>query len=101
MKKQILLLLFAFFALFAYAQQNTKVFYIDGLYYADKQQKEIYTGDYREDYPDGTLKTEIFIQKGKPEGTYAIYFRQERYGKSAPTKEDAFMAPGARIPKMA
>ena len=46
----------------------------DGIYFKDGSQKELYTGDYKELYPDGSLKLEMRIKNGQIEGTYVTYF---------------------------
>lgn len=66
-----------FFAPSLKAQQadNTPQLYVlDGVYYIDKEQNQLYTGDYREYFPNETIKLEMHIENGYPDGTYVIYF---------------------------
>ncbi len=69
-------------ALTAYAQQhvqeNPQIYQSSGVYYRDKAQTIPYTGDYREYYNNGTLKLEIQIGNGVPEGAYVIYFENRK-----------------------
>ena len=71
-----------FLSLSAYAQQppqeNLQIFQSGGIYYRDKAQKILYTGEYREYYDNGTLKLEMQIANGVPEGTYVIYFENRK-----------------------
>lgn len=53
--------------------KSYKIVITDGLYFTDETQNKLYTGDYREYYDDGTLKAEIYIKDGNPEGLYVIY----------------------------
>ncbi|MDR2938340.1 MAG: toxin-antitoxin system YwqK family antitoxin [Prevotellaceae bacterium] len=67
-------------ALGAYAQQqeSTPIYQSGSMYYRDKKQTTPYTGDYREYYPNGTLKLEIQIGNGLPEGAYVVYFEDRK-----------------------
>ncbi|MCE1154686.1 MAG: toxin-antitoxin system YwqK family antitoxin, partial [Bacteroidales bacterium] len=46
----------------------------DGLFFTDVTQTRLYTGEYREYFDDGSLKVEMNIKDGKPEGAYIVYF---------------------------
>ena len=46
----------------------------DGLFFTDISQTKLYTGDYREFYDNGTMRLEMYIKDGKPEGDYVVYF---------------------------
>ena len=50
------------------------LYYSNGYYFTDPEQHNVYTGDYREYYPNGTLRLEVSIKNGTPEGTYVIYY---------------------------
>jgi antitoxin component YwqK of YwqJK toxin-antitoxin module len=52
--------------------------YSEGLYFTDDTQTELYTGFFREYYESGDLKLEVFLQNGRPEGTYVVYFPNAR-----------------------
>ena len=54
------------------------LYYSNGYYFTDPEQHNVYTGDYRECYPNGTLRLEVSIKNGTPEGTYVIYFDNRR-----------------------
>ena len=54
------------------------LYYSNGYYFTDPEQHHVYTGDYREYYPNGTLRLEVSIKNGTPEGTYVIYFDNRR-----------------------
>jgi len=71
----------------AFGQNNTKVYKADGLYFTNEEQTELYDGDFKEYYEEGTLKMEIFIKKGRPEGTYVVYFPNERIQEIRSYKE--------------
>jgi antitoxin component YwqK of YwqJK toxin-antitoxin module len=45
----------------------------DGRYYTDETQTRLYTGSYTEYFDDGSLKMELHLKDGKPEGTYVVY----------------------------
>ena len=55
-----------------------QLYQTDGFFYRDRQQYELYTGDYREYYENGTLKLEMQIRDGLPEGPYIVYFENRR-----------------------
>lgn len=55
-----------------------KIFLSEGYYFADKEQTRFFTGDYREYYSNGTIKLEIQIKDGLPQGTYVIYFENRK-----------------------
>lgn len=76
MKKLTLYLVFMF-AVAAFAQQ-TPIFQSGGVFYRDKTQTIPYTGDYREYYDNGTLRLEMKIADGLPEGTYVVYFENRK-----------------------
>lgn len=58
---------------------NEPVIYSSGgFYYKDRAQTEFYTGNYREYYDNGTLRLEIQISDGVPEGTYVVYFENRK-----------------------
>ena len=83
MKNNFKLYVAALFLTFgAYAQQpsqeNPQLYQSGGIYYRDKAQKNPYTGDYREYYDNGTIKLEMQIGNGVPEGTYVIYFENRK-----------------------
>ena len=76
MKKNVRFYLAALFlSISAYAQppqESPQIYQNAGIYYRDKAQTILYTGDYREYYENGTLKLEMQIGNGVPEGTYEI-----------------------------
>lgn len=53
----------------------------EGQYYTDETQTQLYTGRYTEFYNDGMLKMELFLQDGRPEGTYVIYYPNGKTAK--------------------
>ena len=75
-----LFLLFLFVMLTAQDQKQSDplIYYSNGYYYADKAQSRFYTGDYREFYENGTLKLEMQIRDGMPEGPYIVYFENRK-----------------------
>lgn len=52
--------------------------YVDGLYFTDQSQAELFTGYYREYYESGELKLDVFLFNGRPEGTFVVYFPNAR-----------------------
>jgi antitoxin component YwqK of YwqJK toxin-antitoxin module len=52
--------------------------YVDGLYFTDQSQTELFTGYYREYYESGELKLDVFLFNGRPEGTFVVYFPNAR-----------------------
>ncbi len=71
----IIFLLSAVFILFAQeSQKSTQIYQTDGIYYRDRNQTELYTGDYREYYDNKTLKLEMQIKNGLTDGPYIVYF---------------------------
>ena len=50
----------------------------DGVYFTDATQNQLYTGEYREYYDNGTLKLEMQIKNGSPEGIYVVYFDNKK-----------------------
>lgn len=59
-------------------QENPQLFQSEGIYYRDRAQTQLYTGDYREYYDNNTLKLEMQIRNGQPEGTYIVYFENRK-----------------------
>ena len=81
MKHLIIFFLFLFAFIGVQAQDMPKeprVFENQGIYYRDRAQTQLYTGDLREHYDNGTLKREIQIKDGVPEGAYVIYFENRK-----------------------
>ena len=69
----------SFLPVYAQQQQETPQIYQNGgIYYRDKAQKILYTGDYREYYDNGTLKLEMQIGNGVPQGTCVVYFENRK-----------------------
>jgi len=60
------------------ANENPQIYQSGGIYYRDKAQTVLYTGDYREYYGNGALKLEMQIGNGVPEGAYVIYFEDHK-----------------------
>jgi antitoxin component YwqK of YwqJK toxin-antitoxin module len=52
---------------------NPQLFQSGRLYYLDKVQTQLYTGEYREYHDNGTLKLEIQIRNGLKHGTWRIW----------------------------
>ena len=50
----------------------------EGVYFTDVSQTKLYSGIYREYYENGALKLELFLEDGRPEGTYVVYFENGR-----------------------
>lgn len=59
-------------------RENPQLFQSGGIYYRDRAQTQLYTGDYREYYDNNTLKLEMQIRNGQPEGTYIVYFENRK-----------------------
>lgn len=55
-----------------------KIYLNNGYYYADQKQIRFYTGTYREYYDNGTLRLEIQIKDGLPQGSYIVYFENRK-----------------------
>ena len=55
-----------------------QLFQYGRLYYSDRAQTRLYTGEYREYHDNGTLKLEMRIRNGQPEGTYIVYFENRK-----------------------
>ncbi len=70
MEKKIFFLLLVLSVVFCLPAQKTqdspKLYVSGGIYYRDRTQTELYTGDYREYYGNGTLKLEMQIKDGVP-----------------------------------
>lgn len=78
MKHTITYLLLLFVATIAFAQDNPQLYQNGGVYYRDKLQSIPYTGYHREYYDNGTLRLEMQIADGVPEGTFVVYFEENR-----------------------
>ncbi len=78
MKKLTFYFIALFLAVAALAQESPQIFQSGGIYYRDKAQTIPYTGDYREFYGNGTLRLEMKIAGGVPEGTYVVYFENRK-----------------------
>lgn len=52
----------------------------EGQYYPDESLMTLYIRRYTEFYPDGMLKMELYLEDGRPEGGYVVYFS---FGKIA------------------
>ena len=59
-------------------KDSSKIYQIEGIYYRDRAQTELYTGDYREYYENNTLRLEMQIKNGLPEGPYIVYFENRK-----------------------
>lgn len=73
MIKKILLSTLLVTALLGVTAQNKKIAHIDGLYYTDDTQSSLYTGELRDYFPDQSLRLEMTIKDGKPQGSYVVY----------------------------
>jgi antitoxin component YwqK of YwqJK toxin-antitoxin module len=73
------------------AQKSPKLYQNEGVYYRDRGQNELYTGEYREYYDNNTLKLEMQIKNGLPEGTYIIYFENRKPKEIRCTEKGNFM----------
>lgn len=73
MMKKLVLAGFLVAAIVGATAQNKKVTQIDGLYYTDDTQNALYSGELREYFPDNTLRLEMNIKEGKPQGSYVVY----------------------------
>lgn len=60
------------------ATSEPVIYFSGGFYFKDKAQTQFYTGDYREYYNNGTLKLEMQIRDGVPEGPYIVYFENRK-----------------------
>lgn len=76
MKRIMYMLMMCVIALTATAQYNSvsSIVEKDGVYFTDATQTQLYSGEYREYYDNGSLKLEMQIKNGSPEGTYVVYF---------------------------
>ncbi|MGL4411016.1 MAG: toxin-antitoxin system YwqK family antitoxin [Bacteroidales bacterium] len=73
MIKKIILMGALVGSVFVSTAQNRRVTLIDGLYYTDGTQSSLYSGELREFFPDSTLRLEMSIKDGKPQGSYVVY----------------------------
>ncbi len=82
MKNKIGLLVAGFLLALSVQSQNVKelpqIYQTDGIYYRDRAQTELYTGDYRELHDNGTIRLEMQIKNGVPEGAYMVYFENRK-----------------------
>jgi antitoxin component YwqK of YwqJK toxin-antitoxin module len=84
MKNKILIIAIILFGfIFNSAAQNNqteshKIYFSNGYYFSDKEQNTLYTGEYNEYYDNGTLKLQVQIKEGVPEGTYVVYFENRK-----------------------
>lgn len=62
----------------------------DGIYYADNTLQVLFTGYYREYFETGEVKLELFLQDGRPEGTYVVYFPNARIKEVRSYHKEAF-----------
>ena len=66
MKNKIGLLVAGFLLALSVQSQNVKelpqIYQTDGIYYRDRAQTELYTGDYRELHDNGTIRLEMQIK---------------------------------------
>lgn len=54
--------------------QKNKIVHSEGLFFTDGSQTKLYTGEYKEYFDNGSIKLEINIKDGKPQGAYIVYF---------------------------
>jgi len=59
-------------SVFSQKSEPSTIVQSDGLFFTDLSQTKLYTGDYREFYDNGSLRLEMYIKDGKPEGDYII-----------------------------
>ena len=59
-------------------QRVSQIYQTDGIYYRDRNQTELFTGDYREYYDNNTLKLEMQIKNGLIEGPYIVYYENRK-----------------------
>ncbi|HHU27459.1 MAG TPA: toxin-antitoxin system YwqK family antitoxin [Bacteroidales bacterium] len=59
-------------------KETPQLFQSGRLYYIDRAQTRLYTGDYREYHDNGTLKLEMQLRNGQPEGTYIVYYENRK-----------------------
>ncbi len=78
MKKITIYICICLMAISTFAQENPQIFQNAGIYYRDKALTMPYTGDFREYYDNGTIKLEMQIAGGVPEGTYVVYFENRK-----------------------
>ncbi|WP_436415536.1 toxin-antitoxin system YwqK family antitoxin [Petrimonas sp.] len=84
MKKLYLILLSGLFAFSTFSQQSSQsagspmLYLSDGMYFTDATQINLYTGDYRELHDNGTIRLEMQIKNGVPEGAYMVYFENRK-----------------------
>ena len=74
MRKIIIALFVLMGVQFSLSAQNEKIIQSDGLFFTDNTQTKLYSGEFKEYFPDGSIKVEINIKNGKPEGAYIVYF---------------------------
>ena len=73
------------------SKASPRIYENGGYYYADPKQTQLYTGDYREYYDNGTIRLEMQIKNGLPEGTYVVYF-ENRKPKEIRSYKDSAMS---------
>ena len=84
MKKNTLIIVITLFSLVSIlgAQDKQtdlhKIYFSNGYYFSDKAQNSLFSGEYNEFYDNGTLKLQVQIKDGVPEGTYVVYFENRK-----------------------
>lgn len=78
MLKTIFITALLFLVLGLFAQSDINIIQSNGLFFTDKTQTKLYNGEYKEYFDNKSLKLEMFIKDGKPEGAYIIYFSNGR-----------------------
>ena len=78
MQKTFFITALLFSVLGLFAQTDINIIQSNGLFFTDKTQTKLYNGEYKEYFDNKSLKVEMFIKDGKPEGAYIIYFPNGR-----------------------
>lgn len=63
-------------------KKTPQLYQNEGIYYRDRAQNELYTGDYREYYDNNTLKLEMQIKNGLPEGNLYHLLRKSQAARN-------------------
>ena len=74
MYKSFFSIIFIFSLFSSLTAQNRLIIQSDGLFFTDSTQTTLYSGEYKEFYENKSLKLEMNILNGKPEGAYIVYF---------------------------
>src|SRR5665647_2135597 len=70
MRKMIIPIMILLAFQLSISSQNEKIVQSDGLFFTDATQTKLYSGEFKEYFTDKSIKVEINIKNGKPEGAY-------------------------------